>query len=178
MTSITGNIRSRLQAPGSRDLPSAFSLQPSAFSLGMSLVELLVVLGIIGLILGIAIPGLGGYVQHLRLKTTTRQVVGLIALARSTAISAHEAQAIVVDPEEREIRVVAVSSGEALEQRVRLPKSVTAELQIGGVPSTELQFVFRPSGSLTGRSVSLVLADEQDSQQITVTGVTGAVAVQ
>ena len=55
---------------------------------------------------------------------------------------------------------------------------VTAELQVGGEPTADAQFVFRPSGSLTGRSVALVLADQDRQQTITVVGATGAVAVQ
>ena len=84
----------------------------------MTLVELLVVLGIMAMIIGISIPGLAGYSRRLRLKTATRQVASLIALARSTAISSHAELAIVLDAEAREIRAEAVESGEALEQRV------------------------------------------------------------
>jgi Tfp pilus assembly protein FimT len=144
----------------------------------MTLVELLVVVGIIGIIIGISVPGLAGYAKHLRLKTATRQAAGLISLARSTAITTHEDHAVVIDPEEREIRVVTVSSGDALEQRLRLPTFVTVELQVGGEPAIESQFVFRPTGSLTGRSVSVVLADQERQQTITVVGATGAVSVQ
>jgi type II secretion system protein H len=144
---------------------------------GFTLVELLVVLGIMALVIGISVPGLTGYTRHVRLKTATRQIAGLVSLARSSAISAHEDHAVVLDPEAGEIRVETVSSGEALEQRVRLPKSVTAQLEIGGEPSAESRFVFRSSGALTGRSISIVLADEQRRQTITVVGATGAVSV-
>ena len=51
----------------------------------MTLVELLVVLGIIGLILGISVPGLSAYANQARLKAATRNVVGLLSLARSLA---------------------------------------------------------------------------------------------
>jgi prepilin-type N-terminal cleavage/methylation domain-containing protein len=159
------------------------SIQHSAFSIqhslrAMTLVELLVVLGIMGIIIGISVPGLAGYAKHLRLKTATRQIAGLVSLARSTAISRHEDHAVVIDPEEREIRVVTVSSGEAMEQRVRLPNSVTIALEVGGEPSQETQLVFRPSGSLTGRTTTIVLADQARQQTITVTGATGAISVQ
>ena len=144
----------------------------------MTLVELLVVLGIIGLLVGISVPGLAGYTKSLRLKTTTRQVTGLISLARSTAISSHGDHAVVIDQVQRELRVVTVSSGDALDQRVRLPSSVTVEIVVGGQPSQETQFVFRPAGSLISRTVSLVLADRDQQQTITVIGATGAVSVQ
>lgn len=144
----------------------------------MTLVELLVVLGIIGLIVGMSVPALTGYAKHARLKTTTRQLMGLLALARSMAISAHENHAVVIDRQEGEVRVVNLASGEPLERVIRLPKAVTLDVQIGGESSQETQLVFRPTGGLTGRTVSLVLADRDRSDTITVTSVTGAVSLQ
>jgi len=144
----------------------------------MTLVELLVVLGIIGMIVGMSVPGLVGYAKHLRLKTTTRQVVGLISLARSLAISSREDHAVVVDPERQQIAIVNQASGETLEQLVRIPSSVTVDMEVGGQPLPERTMVFRPTGSLTGRTVSLILADRDKRHTVVVTGVTGSVSVQ
>ena len=144
----------------------------------MTLVELLVVLGIIGLVVGISVPALTGFTKQVRLKTAIRQVAGLVSLARSTAISSHEDQAVVINPERREISVVGVTSGDALEQAVRLPSSVTVQVMVGGQPATHTQFVFRSSGSLNGRSVTLVLADHERQHTITINGTTGSVSVQ
>ena len=145
---------------------------------GMTLVELLVVLGVIGLIVGMSVPAMAGYAKQLRLKTATRQIVSLISLARSVAIGSHENHAVIVDMEQREVSVVNQKTGEALEHIVRLPSSVTVELQIGGAPSSETQFVFRPTGALVGRTVSLILADRDRRHTITVSGTTGSVSVQ
>jgi len=144
----------------------------------MTLIELLVVIGIIGLILGTGVPALTGYAKQVRLKATTRQVVGLVSLARSLAISTRTEHTVIVDSEGREVRVVNQSSGEALEQVVRLPTSVSIEMEVGGQTVEQMEFSFRPSGALAGRSVSLVLADGQKQQTVIVTGTTGAVSVQ
>ena len=144
----------------------------------MTLVELLVVLGIIGLIVGMSVPALTSYTKQLRLKTTTRQIIGMISLARSLAISSHEAHALVIDPERQEIRLINLVSGVPLEHVVRLPTSVTLEVRMGGAPSPETRLVFRPTGSLIGRTTSLVLADQHKQQTITVSGATGAVFVE
>jgi len=144
----------------------------------MTLVELLVVLGIIGMILAISVPGLAGYAKGLRLKTATRQIVGLISLARSLAISSREDHAVVVDSERQRISVVNQVSGDTLEQVVRLPSSVTVEMEVGGELAAETALVFRPTGALTGRTVSLTLADRDKRHIITVTGITGSVSVQ
>ena len=145
---------------------------------GMTLVELLVVLGIIGMILAISVPGLAGYAKNLRLKTATRQIVGLISLARSLAISSREDHAVIVDPAQQRVTIVNQVSGDTLEQMVRLPSSVTVEMEVGGEPAAEAALVFRPTGSLNGRTVSLTLADRDKRHTITVTGITGSVSVQ
>ena len=144
----------------------------------MTLVELLVVLGIIGLVVGMSLPGFTRYAQHIRLKAAVRQVVGLVSLARSSAISAHADHALMVDTEHGELRLVNVASQEAFERTVRLPSSLTIDVRIGGESAAEPKIVFRPTGSIGGRSVSLVLADRTSQQTVTVSGVTGAVSVQ
>ena len=144
----------------------------------MTLIELLVVMGVIALLLGISLPSLMGFAKRVRLKTALREVVGLVSLARSQAISIHENHAVVIDQAGGQIRVVNETSGEPLEQVVRLPSSVTVELQSKGQPSSEAQFVFRPTGSLLGRTVSLVLSDHEKRYTVTITGSTGAISVQ
>ena len=144
----------------------------------MTLVELLVVMGIIGLMVGLSVPALSRYAAHMRLTAATRQVTGLVSFARSMAIGSHEEQAVVVDPERGRISVVTVSSGQTFERMVHLPSSVSVEILVAGQPATETQLVFRPTGSLIGRTVSLVLADHRTQHTITVTGTTGAVSVQ
>ena len=147
-------------------------------ALGMTLVELLVVLGVIGVIVGMSVPAFMGYTQQVRLKAATRHVVGLLSLARSLAISSHEEHGVVIDPEHRQLTIVNLTSGQTLEHIVHLPVSVSIELQVGGQPSAQTQLVFRPTGSLTSRTVSLMLADRHTRHTITVSGVTGAVSVQ
>jgi Tfp pilus assembly protein FimT len=144
----------------------------------MTLVEVMVVLGIIGIIVAISVPGFSRYGAQIRLRAATRQIVGLLSLARSLAIGSHEEYAMIVDTERREIRVIQVSSGDAMDQKVRIPTSVSVELEIGGVAATESQIVFRPTGSLHGRTVSIILSQQDKRQTITVTGTTGAISVQ
>ncbi len=135
----------------------------------MTLIELLVVLGVIGLIVGVSVPAFTSFTKSLRLKTTTRKVVGLLNLARSLAISTREKHALVVDLERGEISVVNQVSDEALEQTVELPRTVTLEIQVGGKPAPETQVVLRPTGALTGRTVTLVFSDRHKSHTVTVT---------
>ncbi|MBI4342106.1 MAG: GspH/FimT family pseudopilin [Candidatus Omnitrophica bacterium] len=144
----------------------------------MTLVELLVVLGIVGLILGISVPGLTTYANQTRLNAATRQVIGLLGLARSRAISAHEDHAVLVDAQRRQITVESVVSGTPLEQVVRLPPSINVEVEVAGEPAQESRLVFRPTGSLAGRTTSIILADRKKRSTVTVSGITGAVTVE
>ena len=144
---------------------------------GITLVELMVVLAIVALIVGMSVPALMGYSKQLRLKTTTREVMGLVSLARSAAISSHEERAVRVDQERRQIQIINMASGEPLEQVVHIPPSVTVSVEEGGQPTESMQFVFRPTGSLTGRTVSLILADQHKQHTIVITAATGAVTL-
>ena len=144
----------------------------------MTLVELLVVLGIIGLILGISVPGLSAYANQARLKAATRNVVGLLSLARSFAISSHQDHAVIVDPVQRRITVENAVSGDTLEQTVQLPPSIDVETEVAGESAQEARVIFRPTGSLAGRTTTIRLADRDKSHTITVSGITGAVTVE
>jgi prepilin-type N-terminal cleavage/methylation domain-containing protein len=56
---------------------------------GFSLIELLIVIAILGVILGIAIPALGTYAQEARLNKAARQIKANIQLARLKAVTSN-----------------------------------------------------------------------------------------
>ena len=145
--------------------------------LGMTLVEILVVLAIIGMLFSMGLPAVVRYAETVRLKATTRQLISLIALARSTAIAAHEDHTVRIQPDTHRIDIVNATSGQPLEPVVRLPASISVEMLVGGHPSQTTQFTFRATGSLVGQSVVLRVSDHRRTKTITVTSTTGSILV-
>lgn len=130
-----------------------------------------------GMLLGLGVPGLVAYAKQARLRATTRQVVGLVSLARSTAISSRQALTVVVDADGEELRLED-AAGEALETKVRLPQGLDIRLLVGGETPAEAAFTFRSNGALTGRPVALTLSHAGQERTVTVTAATGAIAVE
>jgi hypothetical protein len=74
--------------------------------------------------------------------------------------------------------VVNTVSGEALDRVVRFPPSMDVELEVGGEAASEDRLVFRPTGSLAGRTTSVVITDGDRRHAILVTGSTGSVVLE
>lgn len=146
---------------------------------GMTLVELLVVLGVIALIVGMSVPALSQYTARTRLKTATRQLVGLLSLARSLSVGSQEGHAVLIDGENNRVTITNLATGETLEDhQLRLPSSVHVALRVGGQAAAQSQVAFRSTGSLNGRTTDIVVTESDKQMTITVTGSTGAISVQ
>ena len=146
---------------------------------GMTLVEILVVLGVIALIVGMSMPALSQYTARTRLKTATRELVGLLSLARSLSIGSQEGHAVSIDAENNRAAIINLATGETLEDhQLRLPSSVRVVLMVGGQASVQPQVAFRSTGSLNGRTTNVVVSESDKQMTITVTGATGAISVQ
>ena len=173
MKLLTGNhqtsvwsLESRVWSPRSR---RAFTVT-----------EFLVVLGVVSLIVSLGVPAFLAYTKHVRLNTTTREIVGVLSLARSSAISARAAHTVVFDPEARTLVMEAEASDQE-PQVARLHPSLTLEIRRppDGEPlQGQTRLVFQPSGALEGRSAALTVSNSTRSQTVLVTGVTGAISVQ
>lgn len=162
------------------DSCSTKRLRPAAngASVALSLMELLVVLSIVGVIVGMSVPAMARYSAQARLKATARQVAGFLSLARSLSIGSQAGHTVIMDAEHKEMTVADNASGEALEQKLRLPQGIDIALLSGGESVAPEEIVFMPNGSLRGRAVSLILKDKNKSITVAVSGVTGAVTVE
>ncbi len=146
---------------------------------GFTLIELLVVIGIIGLIVSMSVPAFSHYGQQMRLKTSTRELMGLLSLARSSAISARAARTVHLDSANHEAAIEETLQA-AEPEVVHLPAGLTMTVQTK--EQTEASgdglVIFKPSGALTGGSVTITLSSDAKQQVILVSGPTGAVTLQ
>lgn len=153
---------------------------PQSTISGFTLVELLVVMGIIGLIIASSVPGMTGYARQVRLKAATRETLGLLSLARSMAISSRSTRTVLVNPEAHEL-IIEETLQQDEPKRVRLSSGVDVKVEIqgqSGSVSGPVRLAFQPSGSLSGRSASVILSNDTKQQTITITATTGGISVQ
>lgn len=146
---------------------------------GFTLVELLVVMGIIGVIVAASVPGMMSYGQQIRLKAATREMMGLLSLARSMAISSRSPRTVLVNPDAHEAAIEeTLNDGEP--KRIRLSPGVSVKVQTSGQSGSSsgpVRLAFQPSGSLSGRSVLVILSNNDKQQTIAVTAATGSISV-
>ena len=151
---------------------------PVAARHGFTLVEMLVVLGIIGLILASSVPAMTEYAKKARLEGATRQIAGLVSLARAMAISAHAQRTVLIDFDERELSIEETLDRDE-PRRVRLPAAVEIEVesQESEQQSGPYRLVFQPSGSLAGRSATLLVSTNNRTRTIQILAATGAMLI-
>lgn len=169
-------VRFRTSVTMSRSLrcPTRHWLVTGHWPLGFTLIELLVVMAIVGLLVATSVPALTGYAKQVRLKTATREVIGLLSLARSLAISSRSVRSVLLDEDRHELVIE-----ETLEQdeprKVRLPEGVDVSLD-GGAAGTG-RVVFQPTGALSTPSATVSLVSGTKRQTIAVTSATGAITL-
>ena len=153
-------------------------LERTAQRTAMTLMELLIVLGIIAVVVGMSVPAMTRYSSQARLKATVRQMAGFLSLARSLSIGSQSGHTVLVDIEHRRMTVMDNTSGEVLEQQLRLPQGIDVTLESGGEVLSPAEIVFQPSGSLRGRTVSVIIKEGQKRATIAISGITGAVTAE
>ena len=133
--------------------------------------ELLVVLGVLGLVLALAVPSLGRSLPGLQLQTEARTVAGALREARVLAITGNRETTLVVDVEQRTLQLgggAVVRLNPQLGISLRAASSETAAAGTGGIS-------FFPDGTSTGGRVTLSLGERE--RHVVVDWLTGKVSV-
>ena len=118
---------------------------------GITLIELLIVMAIVGLIMGVAYPNVSSGLDGIRLKTTADRAGAFWSAARQRADRHQQVVQVVVDPEKNELRAASVEGdwsqalpfGESL--RVRQPKARAAYMLYPGAPSPKFELLLAAS---------------------------------
>lgn len=71
------------------------SNKPKSKHSGFTLLELMITLGIVGILVAIGVPAMSDVIQRAQVRSEAQKYVGVLSLARSTAIS--ENQAVTID---------------------------------------------------------------------------------
>ena len=139
---------------------------------GVTLLELLIVLALIALVTGFAVPMFGGPVSTTELRTSARQLAAGLRLARSEAVSERRETFLVLDVAGKRFKVDRDPQEHALPSRIEL-KLFTAQNDLVNDKVGSIRF-FPDGGSNGGR---ITVASGTRKFDVDVDWLTGRVAI-
>ena len=139
---------------------------------GVTMIELLVVVAIMGVVAAIVIPRFGSGVSTTELKSAARQVASGLRLARSEAMASRQERFVTLDLEHRRFMVGSDKRAHALPRDVEI-KLFTAQMDL--VDDKVGAIRFYPDGGSNGGRVT-VFAGERKFE-VDVDWLTGRVAI-
>ena len=93
---------------------------------GVTLIELVTVMVIIAILAALAVPGLGTWMAHYRLRTGTRDIVSVMRTAQMSAVSHNMRYGVAFDPANRQFQLYRDSGGLQVDGAANLlPAGVT-----------------------------------------------------
>lgn len=144
---------------------------------GFTLIEILVVLGIIAIVFTISVPFFSRFTSGQRLKVATREISSVLQAARSYATTRHRAYYVNFDREKGEfwISYVDPKLGETTVEKIfNLPQAI----DITQTDFTNDRVEFKPTGGAV-EGGSIWIADKRGNiRRIVVSKVTGSVKIE
>jgi len=163
-----GGATTRLPCPG----PGAVSSRAPRRAAGVTMLELLVVLSLMGLMAAMAVPMLSGGVSGSELKGAAREVAAGLRFARSDAVATRRETRLVFDLEQRTFRIDRDARLHALPKKVEL-KLFTAQSDIADEKTGAIRFY--PDGGSNGGRVTIAAGERK--YEVDVDWLTGRVAI-
>ena len=144
----------------------------AARSRGVTLLELLIVLSIMGIVAAMVVPMLGGGVSTTELRSSARQMAAALRLARSEALATRREHFVLLDLERRVFRVDTDTREIALPRDVEL-KLFTAQSDLVSDKAGAIRFY--PDGGSNGGRVTIAAGERK--YEVDVDWLTGRVAI-
>jgi type IV fimbrial biogenesis protein FimT len=120
---------------------------------GFSLTELMVIIGIIGIMAGIAMPNLIGWLPKYRMGSAAREILGTLEFARLTAVKRNAATLVTLDYANDLVRVTV---GATTVRTIRMPAGI--DLKEPASPSIGASFNFNGQG-MADKSGEVLISD-------------------
>lgn len=139
---------------------------------GFTLLEIMVVLGVMALAMVLVAPNLAGLLQRLELASATQEVAGALRFTRSRAVGSGRPADFWLDVKNRKYRAADESRVRQLADSVRVHLT-TADVQTAGGSAGYIRFF--PDGSSTGGQVRI--ESETGARRVEVNWLTGLVRV-
>jgi len=139
---------------------------------GVTLLEMLVVLAIMGLVAALVLPTFGNGVSTSELRSSARQVAAGLRAARSEAVSQRRETFLVLDLEGRRFKVDRDPKEYTLPPRIEI-KLFTAQRDIVDARTGSIRFF--PDGGSNGGRVTLAAGERK--YDVDVDWLTGRVAI-
>ena len=138
---------------------------------GKTLTELLVVVGIVGIVAGMALPSFMNLNSRTQVRCVAEEVASELRLAKQLALTNHDRVRIVVDLDQRELITQFVRSGLTHHVYRYSDKNLVIE-----EPSAGSEILFHPSGRSATATTIHLHSQEGQSQKLTVS-ITGRVSI-
>ncbi|MBI4589634.1 MAG: GspH/FimT family pseudopilin [Candidatus Rokubacteria bacterium] len=136
---------------------------------GFTLVELILVLFILTLVAGLALPAVGRGVDTLQLRAEVAAFSAFLRYAREQAITRRETQEVRVDPDGRLLTLTAAGA-----EKERASRRLSPRIAIRAEAAPALAVTFSASGLSSGGSFQLVGPDGR-AYRVSVDPLTGRV---
>ena len=148
---------------------------------GFSLVELMVVIGAIGLLVALSVPGIRSWLRSMRLNGEVNSMAMMMRAARSTAINRNADVVFVFDQTDGEYFYVIDTDGDGAADNGEVQSGTHTLLDgitIGSFTTPQQWITFTPRGSTSDGGTITVQTHDEKSRTIRVYSGTGNVSVE
>ena len=150
---------------------------------GVTLIELVTVMVIIAILAALTVPGLGTWIAHYRLRTSTRDIVSVMRTAQMSAVSYNMRYGVAFDPANKQFQLYRDSGGLQVDGAANLlPTGVTYKDDTvalppdgpGGIPFIS----FFPNSTASAAGTIILRNSRGNEKTIQISMATGRIRIQ